>query len=100
MPRKLEGSGPGLVHGPTDGGCFRTGSRHEEHIRANLRAAEPGFTMATASTTDHPYATEAGVPSVPANVKPGSVRASARGERVVEARGPEGTVAMQGWVRY
>ena len=37
--------------------------------------------------------------SVPANAKPGS-RASARGERVVEARGPEGTVAMQGWVRY
>ena len=93
---EVEGCPGLLVHGPlTALLLLDAATRHGTGpvTRFRYRALAPLF-------ADQPI-TLAGRPgsSVPANAKPGS-RASARGERVVEARGPEGTVAMQGWVRY
>ena len=93
---EVEGYPGLLVHGPlTALLLLDAATRHGTGpvTRFRYRALAPLF-------ADQPI-TLAGRPgsSVPANAKPGS-RASARGERVVEARGPEGTVAMQGWVRY
>ena len=93
---EVEGYPGLLVHGPlTALLLLDAATRHGTGpvTRFRYRALAPLF-------ADQPI-TLAGRPgsSVPANAKPGS-RASARGERVVEARGPKGTVAMQGWVRY
>ena len=92
---EVEGCPGLLVHGPlTALLLLDAATRHGTGpvTRFRYRALAPLFADA-----DHAGG-QAGVER-PGQPKPGS-RASARGERVVEARGPEGTVAMQGWVRY